>query len=207
MLVQHRGTTSWLVDTITPVDRSCKVASCKQFPIEIVVFRSEAFEGIVLSGASAECFRREALSKVPYTVGAPFWQVVGHFAPKAVLGSLTKITSTYGNEGQRVTETDFIVTKSHLFVQSRFARPPRRAVVASPTGSPTGTSPRSRGHRRSPSAGGQRRREAGSDDARSSRSRSRSQVSRRSASRTEHQRSSSTSSFGVNSPPAGTMRK
>lgn len=124
VVVQHKGSTSWLQDTVTPIDTACKKPACRQYPIEIVVFRSEAFEGIVLSGASAKCFKREARNKVPYTVGAPWWTVVGHFSPEVVRGALTQITSTYGNEGQLVTETDLIATKTHLFAQSHMHASP-----------------------------------------------------------------------------------
>ena len=119
VLVQHGGSTQWLEDIITPLDRGCHVAACKQYPIEIIVHRAEAYEGIVVSGSSARCFKREPLRKVPYTVGNPWWVAVGHFAPKVIRGALTQITSAYVNEGQHVTETDLIATKTRLFARSQ----------------------------------------------------------------------------------------
>ncbi len=118
VLVQHAGSTVWLEDTITPIDPGCRTAACKQYPIEIVVHQRVAYEGIILSGHSAACFRAEPLRKVPYTVGSPWWVAVGHFAKKVVRGTLTEITSTYINEGQVVTERDWITTKTKLFAQS-----------------------------------------------------------------------------------------
>jgi hypothetical protein len=118
VLVQHAGSTVWLEDFITPVDSSCHAGACKQYPIEIVVRRTVAFAGIVLSGGGAKCYKRESLAKVPYLVGAPFWVAAGHYAPKVVRGALTEITSTYSNESQRVTETDLITTKTKLFAAS-----------------------------------------------------------------------------------------
>jgi hypothetical protein len=118
VLVQHKGSTVWLEDTITPIDPTCRAAACKQYPIEIVVHQKVAYEGIILSGHSAACFKAEPLRKVPYTVGTPWWVAVGHFAPKLVRGTLTEITSTYVNEGQVVTETDLITTQTKLFAKS-----------------------------------------------------------------------------------------
>jgi hypothetical protein len=118
VLVQHAGSTVWLEDTITPIDPGCRTAACKQYPIEIVVHQRVAYEGIILSGHSAACFRAEPLRKVPYTVGSPWWVAVGHFAKKVVRGTLTEITSTYINEGQVVTERDWITTKTKLFSES-----------------------------------------------------------------------------------------
>ena len=122
VLVQHAGSTVWLEDFITPVDSSCHAGACKQYPIEIVVRRTVAFAGIVLSGGGAKCYKRESLAKVPYLVGAPFWVAAGHYAPKVVRGALTEITSTYSNESQRVTETDLITTKTKLFAASELPK-------------------------------------------------------------------------------------
>ena len=129
VLVQHAGSTVWLEDVITPINARCHALACKQYPIEIVVHRTVAYEGIVLKGG-AKCFKKEALRKVPYTVGTPFWVAVGHFAPKVVHRALTEITSTYVNEGQHVRETDLITTTTKLFAVSEMhaaAAPARRA--------------------------------------------------------------------------------
>jgi hypothetical protein len=118
VLVQHAGKTEWLEDEITPHDSACHKTACRQYPIELVVRENAAFEGLVLSGSSAECFAKVSLAKVPYLVGSPFWVAAGHYAPKVVRGALTEITSTYGNETQRVTETDLIPTRTKLFASS-----------------------------------------------------------------------------------------
>ncbi|HUD69134.1 MAG TPA: hypothetical protein VMQ40_02735 [Acidimicrobiales bacterium] len=123
VLVQHAGSTVWLEDVITPIDARCHAVKCRQYPIEIVVHRAEAYEGIVLP-TGAKCFKREALRKVPYTVGTPFWVAVGDFAPKVVHGVLTEITSTYVNEGQHVSETDLITTRTKLFAVSEMHAAP-----------------------------------------------------------------------------------
>jgi hypothetical protein len=132
VLVQHGGTPVWLEDLITPLDPGCHQAACRQYPIEIVVHRTQAYEGIVLSGGHAKCFKKEALDKVPYTVTAPFWVAVGRFSKLVARGSLTQVTSTYGNEGQQVTETDLIATRTHVFAHSHMsaaAAAGRRAFV------------------------------------------------------------------------------
>ena len=118
VLVQRAGKTIWLEDIVTPIDTSCHIAQCKQYPIELVVRPNAAFDGLVLSGSSAECFAKVSLAKVPYFVGSPFWVPAGHYAPKVVRGAVTEITSTYENEGQHVTETDLIPTRTKLFASS-----------------------------------------------------------------------------------------
>jgi hypothetical protein len=118
-LDQHKGSVVWLRDTLDPIVSGCHKRGCDgQWPLQFVVERNEAFWGLVFTGQNAECFKKVSLNDVPYTVGVPWWGALGAFSPALVRGSLTEITSKYGDDGQVVTETDLITTSTKRFAQS-----------------------------------------------------------------------------------------
>jgi hypothetical protein len=119
VLVQRRGRTLWLEDTMVPVAAQCSGTKCAQvLTIQLLITRTAAFYGLVSSGTTAPCFTRVALSRVPYVAGTPWWAVFGDLAPAIQEGTQTEITSRYASDGQAVTEADWIGVRSHRFAKT-----------------------------------------------------------------------------------------
>lgn len=137
VLVQHKGSTAWVEDLMTPLAKTCHAEKCGGvFPIELLITPTRAFYGIVSSGSTPACFERVGLSHVPYVAGAPWWTVVGDLAAPQPHGASTEITSRFVADGQRVSEADWIATSSRRFTRSSVhvaAAPGRRSFSYSST--------------------------------------------------------------------------
>jgi hypothetical protein len=119
VLVQHRGRTVWIDDTLTASTKGCGSPRCRQaVPIELVITRTRAYYGLISSGTHASCFVRESLRDVPYAVGSPWWSVVGAFSKAQPDGRDTEVTSRFAAGGQLVTESDWITNASRIFARS-----------------------------------------------------------------------------------------
>jgi hypothetical protein len=120
VLVQDRGTVSWIEDTLRPDVRCDSGGTCPtMLPLQFFITKTQAFAGIVSSGTTAACFTREPRGDVPYVAGISWWFAVGSFAPIVPDGALREVTASYPNAGQRETESDW-VSASKLFTRSTF---------------------------------------------------------------------------------------
>jgi hypothetical protein len=119
VLAQRGGHTVWIDDTLTASTKGCSSPRCRQaVPIELVITKAAAYDGLISSGTHASCFVRESLRNVPYAVGSPWWATVGEFSKVQPDGSLSEVTSRFSAGGQLVTETDWISNGSNLFARS-----------------------------------------------------------------------------------------
>jgi hypothetical protein len=119
VIVQSAGKVVWIEDTLRPILPKCTTTICNTaFPIQFFITKTSAFEGIVTSGTTASCFRRQAFIYIPYRAGGPWWFTGGYYLPMAVRGGQTVIVSKFPSGGQQVTETDSIATAKRLFVSS-----------------------------------------------------------------------------------------
>ncbi len=118
VLVQARGRTVWILDTLFPAHVACHRSCVRAYPLQLFITRGGAFAGLVLRGSTAACFQHEALSRVPYGVGTRWWFAEGRFSPLTTAGGLTTVTSRWPDAGQHAVEVDAASTTTHLFVHS-----------------------------------------------------------------------------------------
>jgi hypothetical protein len=124
VLVQTKGRTDWILDTLTPLRGHCDGTCRHVFPIEMFITRGGAFAGLALSGSRAPCYKHEALSRVPYGVGTRWWSAYGRFAPLVRAGAQATITARYPDGTQQRTEVDTVGIVSHLFEHASFRDTP-----------------------------------------------------------------------------------
>jgi hypothetical protein len=119
VIVQHDGKVSWIEDTLSASTKGCHSPSCRlALPIVFLITPTKAFYGIISSGSTASCFVPETTEHVPYSAGLAWWTVSGHYAPSQRAGAMTEVTSRFMTGGQKVTESDWITSSTHVFDRS-----------------------------------------------------------------------------------------
>jgi hypothetical protein len=105
----------WFDDHLRPVVPPCHQTICNPWePVEVVVTRAGGYWRFDLPGAQFACFSR-LNGTGPWTVGAAWANVFGHYGPVAHRGRGVLVTNTYPwTSDQTGTETDTFSARTKL---------------------------------------------------------------------------------------------